>query len=60
MEFQKSKLHPVIRKHLEGGTCIQYGARVINEGGMHYVLFIINSSSSRPFHECMYVVLMLC
>jgi electron-transferring-flavoprotein dehydrogenase len=33
-EFQKAKLHPVIRKHLEGGECISYGARVINEGGI--------------------------
>jgi flavin-dependent dehydrogenase len=33
MEFQRLKHHPVIAKHLEGGECIQYGARVINEGG---------------------------
>lgn len=31
-EFQKWKTHPDIRKHLEEGTCISYGARVLNEG----------------------------
>lgn len=34
-EFQRSKLHPVIRQELEGGTCVSYGARVLNEGGYH-------------------------
>lgn len=29
------KTHPAIKPHLEGGTCIQYGARVLNEGGYH-------------------------
>ncbi len=33
MEFQRLKHHPTISKHLEGGECIQYGARCINEGG---------------------------
>ncbi|TKR66881.1 hypothetical protein L596_023111 [Steinernema carpocapsae] len=32
-EFQRYKLHPSIRKHLEGGTQIGYGARALNEGG---------------------------
>lgn len=32
-EFQKFKTHPTIRKTLEGGTRIAYGARAINEGG---------------------------
>ncbi|KHN78161.1 Electron transfer flavoprotein-ubiquinone oxidoreductase, mitochondrial [Toxocara canis] len=32
-EFQRYKLHPSIRKHLEGGTRIGYGARALNEGG---------------------------
>lgn len=32
-EFQKFKTHPSIRKTLEGGTRIAYGARAINEGG---------------------------
>jgi len=34
-EFQRWKTHPEIRKHFEGGTCISYGARVLNEGGLH-------------------------
>lgn len=34
-EFQKWKTHPDIKKHFEGGTCISYGARVLNEGGFH-------------------------
>lgn len=32
-EFQKFKTHPTVRKVLEGGTRIAYGARAINEGG---------------------------
>jgi electron-transferring-flavoprotein dehydrogenase len=36
-EFQQWKTHPSIRKHLEGGTCISYGARVLNEGGYHAI-----------------------
>lgn len=34
-EFQRWKTHPAIKSHLEGGTCVQYGARVLNEGGYH-------------------------
>ena len=34
-EFQQWKTHPDVRKHLEGGTCISYGGRVLNEGGFH-------------------------
>ena len=33
MEFQRLKHHQVIKRHIEGGECIQYGARCINEGG---------------------------
>lgn len=33
-EFQKMKKHPVYAKLLEGGTCIQYGARTVTEGGL--------------------------
>ncbi len=33
MEFQTLKHHPLFAKTLEGGRCISYGARVINEGG---------------------------
>eukprot|EP00980_Cylindrotheca_fusiformis_P008405 scaffold1776_cov106-Cylindrotheca_fusiformis.AAC.4 len=36
-EFQKWKTHPSIAKHFEGGTCISYGARVLNEGGYHAI-----------------------
>ncbi len=32
-EFQRFKHHPQIRQYLEGGTCISYGARALNEGG---------------------------
>ncbi|ORX94314.1 hypothetical protein K493DRAFT_329963 [Basidiobolus meristosporus CBS 931.73] len=32
-EFQRFKQHPAIRKYLEGGQCISYGARALNEGG---------------------------
>lgn len=32
-EFQKFKTHPSIRKVLENGTRIAYGARALNEGG---------------------------
>lgn len=31
-EFQRYKTHPSIRKHLEGGKRISYGARALNEG----------------------------
>ncbi len=33
-EFQRFKTHPSIRKHLEGGTRIAYGARAITAGGL--------------------------
>ncbi|KAK5582852.1 hypothetical protein RB653_004441 [Dictyostelium firmibasis] len=36
-EFQKLKLHPLVKDMLEGGTCIQYGARTINEGGFQSI-----------------------
>ncbi len=32
-EFQRFKGHPVIRKHLEGGERLAYGARAITKGG---------------------------
>lgn len=31
------KTHPEFKKVLEGGTCISYGARVLNEGGYHAI-----------------------
>ena len=36
-EFQRWKHHKEIKKHLEGGKCISYGARVLNEGGYHSI-----------------------
>ncbi len=34
-EFQKFKLHPVIRQYLEGGSRISYGARALIKGGLN-------------------------
>jgi electron-transferring-flavoprotein dehydrogenase len=34
-EFQRFKAHPLIHSTLKGGTCLQYGARTLNEGGLH-------------------------
>jgi electron-transferring-flavoprotein dehydrogenase len=36
-EFQRWKTHPQVKKHLEGGTCISYGARALNEGGLQAI-----------------------
>lgn len=36
-EFQKMKLHPLYRSVLEGGKCISYGARALNEGGLQSI-----------------------
>jgi len=36
-EFQRWKTHPEISKHLEGGSCISYGARALNEGGLQAI-----------------------
>lgn len=36
-EFQRFKHHPKIRKILEGGRCISYGARALNEGGFQSI-----------------------
>jgi len=33
-EFQRWKQHPAIRPIFEGGKCLAYGARAINEGGV--------------------------
>ena len=33
-EFQAFKRHPWVAKLLEGGSCLQYGARALNEGGL--------------------------
>lgn len=34
-EFQKFKLHPVIKRYLEGGTRVSYGARALVKGGLN-------------------------
>jgi electron-transferring-flavoprotein dehydrogenase len=31
-EFQNFKRHPFVQQHIQGGTCLQYGARTLNEG----------------------------
>ena len=36
-EFQRFKLHPAIKKYLEGGRRVSYGARAISEGGLQSV-----------------------
>lgn len=36
-EFQRWKQHPEIKPLLEGGECLSYGARCINEGGWQAV-----------------------
>jgi electron-transferring-flavoprotein dehydrogenase len=36
-EFQRWKHHPAVRRHIEGGECLQYGARCINEGGLQAI-----------------------
>lgn len=37
MEFQKMKLHPYYANVLEGGECISYAARALNEGGLQLI-----------------------
>jgi len=36
-EFQQFKRHPAIATILRGGTCLQYGARSLNEGGIQSI-----------------------
>lgn len=36
-EFQRYKQHPRVKALLEGGTCISYGARCLNEGGLQAI-----------------------
>ncbi|MDP6567703.1 MAG: electron transfer flavoprotein-ubiquinone oxidoreductase [Alphaproteobacteria bacterium] len=36
-EFQRYKTHPDIRRYLEGGKRIAYGARALNEGGLQSI-----------------------
>lgn len=37
LTFQTFKQHPIVREQLEGGTCLQYGARAISEGGFQSI-----------------------
>jgi electron-transferring-flavoprotein dehydrogenase len=36
-EFQRFKQHPRVKALLEGGQCISYGARCLNEGGLQAI-----------------------
>ncbi|KAK8195723.1 electron transfer flavoprotein-ubiquinone oxidoreductase-like protein [Phyllosticta capitalensis] len=36
-EFQKMKAHPFYRQYIEGGKCISYAARTLNEGGFQSI-----------------------
>jgi electron-transferring-flavoprotein dehydrogenase len=36
-ELQRLKHHPLFASVLEGGTCISYGARTLNEGGLQSI-----------------------
>lgn len=36
-EFQKLKHHPLYQSAIEGGKCISYGARALNEGGFQSI-----------------------
>lgn len=36
-EFQKMKLHPQYAQYLEGGKCLTYAARALNEGGFQSI-----------------------
>jgi len=36
-EMQRLKTHPAIRRHLEGGKRLSYGARALSEGGLQSV-----------------------
>jgi len=38
-EFQRFKLHPRVKAVLEGGQCLQYGARTLIEGGWQSLPF---------------------
>ncbi len=33
-EFQRLKHHPVLKKHIQGGTRVSYGARALEKGGL--------------------------
>jgi electron-transferring-flavoprotein dehydrogenase len=37
VHVQRWKHHPAVSKQFEGGKCIAYGARALNEGGYHAI-----------------------
>lgn len=43
-EFQRFKLHPHVRKYLENGTRVGYGARALNEGGVQVTLITLSNN----------------
>ena len=45
-EFQQYKLHPAIKKYLEDGKRISYGARAISKGGLHSLVKMDFDNSS--------------
>src|SRR3546814_20131648 len=51
-EFQRWKQHPEIRKYLEGGRRVSYGARAINEGGWQSIPTLARSEERRVGKEC--------
>jgi flavin-dependent dehydrogenase len=49
-EFQRWKHHPFIAELLEGGRCIGYGARALNEGGLQSIPKVL--SFVFRFNDC--------
>jgi hypothetical protein len=43
-------MHRAVRKHIDGGTCLQYGARSLNEGdeGALFATFDVRSIMMSP------------
>jgi hypothetical protein len=50
LEFQRWKQHPLVAEVLEGGTCLQYGARTLNEGGRLPACLPACPPACLPFH----------
>lgn len=40
-EFQRYKHHPFVKELLEGGKCVSYGARALNEGGFQSIPHLV-------------------
>ena len=64
-EFQRWKHHPSVAKHLEGGECVAYGARCLNEGGYHAIPkltfpgMLLSLDSPGPA-KCIFVCVYVC